>query len=90
VKTSPDTYFQARRQDGAVGLAARGFHRYFFAGLFIAIGALGIFEAIIADLQNRDGVFIGGYITGINLLTFMGLLIACMGFGAFLIIQSRI
>ena len=64
--------------------------KYVVAALFAAIGLLGVVEAVLADLQNRDGVFVGGYLTGINLLTFMGLLMALMGFGgAFLIARSR-
>lgn len=62
-----------------------------FVLLLFGIGLLGVFEAIVADLQNKDGVFVGGYFTGINLLTFVGIVMACMGFGgAFLIARSKL
>ena len=43
------------------------FARYAFAILLFGIGVLGLIEIVVA-FQNRDILFVGGYITGINAL----------------------
>jgi len=64
--------------------------KYVFGTLFFLIGVVGLVQAIVADTQNREGVFIGGYLTGINALTIMGLVLACMGFvGTYLIMRTK-
>jgi hypothetical protein len=65
--------------------------KYIFAVLFFGIGMLGVIQAILVFLQNREDAFVvGKYFTGINLLALMGFAIACMGFGGmYLIMRSK-
>jgi hypothetical protein len=64
------------------------FARYAFAILLIGIGVIGLIEIVIA-FQNRDSLFVGGYITGINALSIMGGGLALMGFGAAYLVMRR-
>ena len=65
------------------------FARYAFAILLFGIGVIGLIEIVLA-VQNRDNLFVGGYITGINALSIMGGMMALLGFGAaYLVMRSR-
>jgi hypothetical protein len=59
-----------------------------FAILLFGIGVLGLIEIVVA-FQNRDILFVGGYITGINALSVMGGGLALMGFGAAYLVMRR-
>jgi hypothetical protein len=64
------------------------FARYAFAILLFGIGVIGLIEIVLA-FQNREILFVGGYITGINALSIMGGGLALMGFGATYLVMRR-
>ena len=64
------------------------FTRYALAILLFGIGVIGLIEIVLA-FQNREILFVGGYITGINALSIMGGGLALMGFGAAYLVMRR-
>jgi hypothetical protein len=68
---------------------AMKFARYAFAIFLFGIGVLGLIEIVVAFL-NRDILFVGGYITGINALSVMGAVVAVMGFGAAYLVMRHL
>lgn len=65
------------------------FAKYAFAIFFLGIGVLGLIQIVVA-FQNRDILLVGGYVTGINALSFMGAVVALMGFGGAYLVMRRL